>query len=241
MYNIDKNRKSISFKIASLLVRVISHKPKVKYLGQGFVDEPFMFLVNHASRKAPTKIELFFPRDFRMWGTHELTEGFKEIHKYLTTTYFHQKKHYPKFWAKIVGTLASPFFYSFYRGMRIIPTYRDFRFMNTIKMSVDYINQGKPIVIYPEDSSEGYKTKIEKFFNGYLSLLDFAFKKGIDLNIYVSYFQNENNTFYIDEPIKYSVLREKFENNYDQISESLRTRMNQIAEETSKKHKKKKH
>ena len=102
MYNIEKNRKSLSFKIASLLVKVISHKPKVKYLGQEFEDGSFLLLSNHSARKSPTKIELYFKRDLRMWDTHELTEGFKEVHKYLTKIYFHEKKHMPKFWANIV-------------------------------------------------------------------------------------------------------------------------------------------
>ena len=239
MYNIEKNRKSLSFKIASQLVKVISHKPKVKYLGQEFEDGSFLLLSNHSARKAPTKIELYFKRDLRMWGTHELTEGFKEVHKYLTNTYFHEKKHWPKFWAKTLGTLATPFFYSFYKGMRIIPTYRDARFMNTLKMSLQYIQNGTPIIIYPEDSSKGYNELIEHFFSGFVSLLDLALKRGHDLNVYVAYFQNQNNTFYIDNPVRYSALKEKFNGDYDQISEHLRGRMNEIAKETSKKKKKK--
>ena len=237
MYNIEKNRKSLSFKIASQLVKVISHKPKVKYLGQEFEDGSFLLLSNHSARKAPTKIELYFKRDLRMWGTHELTEGFKEVHKYLTNTYFHEKKHWPKFWAKTLGTLATPFFYSFYKGMRIIPTYRDARFMNTLKMSLQYIQNGTPIIIYPEDSSKGYNELIEHFFSGFVSLLDLAIKRGHDLNVYVAYFQNKNNTFYIDEPVRYSKLKEKYEGNYDLISEALRNRMNEIAEMTAKKKK----
>lgn len=233
MYNIEKNRKSLSFKIASQLVKVISHKPKVKYLGQEFEDGSFLLLSNHSARKAPTKIELYFKRDLRMWGTYELTEGFKAAHKYLTNTYFHEKKHWPKFWAKTLGTLAAPFFYSFYRGMRIIPTYRDARFMNTIKMSLQYIQNGTPIVIYPEDSSKGYNELIEHFFSGFVSLLEIALKKGHDLNVYVAYFQNKNNTFYIDNPVRYSLLKEKYEGNYDLIAEALRNRMNEIAEQTA--------
>ena len=233
MYNIEKNRKSLSFKIASQLVKVISHKPKVKYLGQEFEDGSFLLLSNHSARKAPTKIELYFKRDLRMWGAHELTEGFKEVHKYLTNTYFHEKKHWPKFWAKTLGTLAAPFFFSFYRGLRIIPTYRDARFMNTLKMSLEYIQKGTPIVIYPEDSSKGYNEIIEHFFSGFVSLLEIALKKGHDLNVYVAYFQNKNNTFYIDNPVRYSLLKEKYEGNYDLIAEALRKRMNEIAVESS--------
>ena len=102
--NLEKNRKKFSFKLASFINHILVHRPKVKFLGEEFPDEPIILLANHVGKKTPVKIELYYPRDFRMWGTHEMTEGFKAVHKYLTTTYYHQKKHLPKWLAYIVGT-----------------------------------------------------------------------------------------------------------------------------------------
>ena len=78
---------------------------------------------------------------------------------------------------------------------------------------------------------------IEHFFSGFVSLLDIAYRRGHDLNVYVAYFQNKNNTFYIDNPIRYSLLKKQYQSNYDLIAEALRNRMNEIAEQTRKKKK----
>ena len=226
--NIERNRKKFSFKFAAFLNHIIIHKPKVKYLGKKeFPNEPIMVLANHVGKKAPVKIELHYPRDFRMWGTYEMTEGFKSAHRYLRTTYYHDKKHMPKWLAFIIASLAAPFANMFYKGMRIIPTYPDARLMNTMRLSVKTYESGKDIVIYPEDSSHGYDDEIKHFFAGFVSLLDFLYNKGHDVPVYVTYLNRKTNTFIVNEQIKYSELKNKYSNN-EEIAEAMRILMNSL-------------
>lgn len=231
MDQIEKNRKRLSFKIFSFIVRFISHKPKFIFKDEkGFSDGPFLILSNHAGRKAPTKIDQYFKFNPYMWGTHEMTEGVKGVQKYLTTTYFHEKKHWPKVIAKIIGTIVAPLVNGYYRGLRLIPTYQDGRFFKTVKTSVKKVQNGSSIVIFPEDSSLGYKAKIEWFFSGFCTLLDSLLRANIDLPIYVIYLQTKNNTFYVDAPVMYSSIKEQFNGNKDDIAHELRKRMNSLAD-----------
>ena len=211
-------------------MKILYPKPKVLFLGEEFNEGPFLFLINHCGTKTPPKIECYFPRDFYMWGTYEMTLGLKKVHKYLTYTFYYKKKKWPRVIAYIVGTIFSPFAYMFYQGMRIIPTYQDSRFMGTIKNTFKVINEGKAVVIYPEDSNEGYKDQIEKFFNGYLTLCELAKRKGIDLPIYVAYYNRKKNKIVIEKPILYSTLINEY-NDHDKISEVLRTKMNNLINE----------
>ncbi|MBO4667636.1 MAG: hypothetical protein J5666_05885 [Bacilli bacterium] len=224
---VDRSRKKVSFKIARFLVKLLYHKPKMIFLGEKFNDGPFLFLINHCGTKTPPKIECYFERDFYMWGTYEMTQGLKAVHHYLVHTFYHQKKKWPLFFAALVGTIFSPFAYMFYQGMRIIPTYHDSRFLSSIKNSLRVLNDNKVIVIYPEDSNDGYKDKIEKFFNGYLTLCDIAKRKGLDLPIYVAYYNRKKNKIIIDNPVYYSSLCNTY-SNQDEISEVLRNKMNDL-------------
>ena len=106
---IKRCRKKISFKIARGLVKLLYHRPKMVYLGEEFNDGPFVFLINHCGTKTPPKIECYFPRDYYMWGTYEMTLGLKGVHHYLVHTFYHQKKHWPIVFAWLVGTIFAPF------------------------------------------------------------------------------------------------------------------------------------
>ena len=227
--NLERNRKRFSFKLAKFINLVMVRRPKVKFLGEEFPDEPILFLANHVGKKVPVKIELYYPRDFRMWGTHEMTEGFKEVHKYLRTTYYHNKFHLPKWFAAIVATLAAPFANMFYKGMRLIPTYPDYRFLTTTKLSINAFVGGKDIVVYPEDSSTGYKDNLEYFFSGFVSFLETMHRRGKDIPVYVSYFQRKKNTFIINDKIMYSSLKEQY-GDFDSIAKEIRKIMNSLSD-----------
>lgn len=225
--NLEKNRKSFSFKFASAINHILVHKPKVKFLGEEFPDEPILLLANHVGKKTPVKIELYYPRDFRMWGTHEMAEGVKSVHKYLRTTYYHEKKHFPKWIACIIATIFAPFADMFYRGMRVIPTYTDYRFFGTIKRTVRELEEGKDIVIYPEDSSKGYLDQLSFLHPGFVSFLDILYKKGRDLPVYVTYLNRKKNTFIVSERMYYSELKEKY-GSYEEIAEAMRLLINSL-------------
>ena len=226
--NLDKNRKRFSFKFTKFISFIINRKPKVVFTEEPLPDEPVIILSNHVARKAPSKFELYYPRDLRMWGTHEMTEGIKEVRKYLVHTYFYRKKHYPKFLAAIVGTLLSPLLNSFYKGARLIPTYDDVRFLTTIKYSLKAFFEGKDIVIFPEDSSNGYFDEIKHIFSGFLSLLDALARKGKDAIVYVTYYIKKKNVFVYSKRFLFSELKKQFET-FDNIAEYLRIVMNSLS------------
>ena len=223
-----KGKKTLSFKICQLITKILYPRPKFAYIdADGFIDQPFIFIVNHCGSKVPTRIENFFPVPMYMWGTHEMTEGLKAVQHYLIHIYYHQKKHVALFWARIIGTLFAPFANGFYKGTRLIPTYTDGRLIKTFKETDELVNQGNSLVIYPEDSSEGYKDQIEYLFNGFLTFCQMRARKGIDMPIYVAYFQKKKKLFVIDKPRYYSELLKEY-GEHDKIAKELRLRMNSL-------------
>lgn len=226
--NVEEGRKSFAFRAARVVVKILYHRPKFIFLdGDGFIDGPSIFIVNHSGSHTPTRVECYFPRDLYMWGTHEMTEGLKAVHHYLIHIYYHQKKHFKMFWARIIGTIFCPFANAFYKGMRIIPTYRDGRLMQTFKETEQHINKGEILVIYPEDSSQGYKDEPDKVFNGFLVFAQMMLRKGKDLPIYTAHYQKKGKKFIIDKPRYYSELLKEY-GDHDAVAEALRLRMNSL-------------
>ena len=239
MKDFNRLRKTFGFRFSRLIVRMIAKKPKYLFLGSEFPkDKPYYFLVNHCGKKSPLKIDCYSKWDLRIWGTYEMTMGYKSVRKYLIKTYYHEKKHLPKFLAWIVGTIVYPFVAGYYVGMRIIPTYTDIRFVTTLNETIDAVKENMGIVIFPEDSSKGYKKEIPYFFSGFVKSLHHLNKRGYDMDIYVGYLIKKKNTFVVMDPVKYSELIEKYGKDDEAIAEALRIEMNKLAYINLKEHKK---
>ena len=94
--------------------------------------------------------------------------------------------------ARLFCIIAAPLAYLFYRGLTLISTYPDHRFRKTIKESLKTLDNGQSLVIFPEDSSKGYFDELTYFYSGFLLLAKTAYKKGKDVEIYLSYYRLVN-------------------------------------------------
>ena len=218
-----KNRTSF-WRFISCILRIFVRKPKFYFLGEEFSDQA-IYLSNHVGAKVPLALELYFPKEFRFWGVHSMNDNFKERYHYLSVTYFHKKKHINKFLSKIIAVVATPILGIFYWGIRLLPTYNDARLIPTIRKSIDILNENQSIVIFPEDSSNGYHDVLTHYYSGFYLLAKKAYEKGIDLQIYNMYFHKKERVFVVDQPIKFSKLL-SLNKSGDEIAEMFRVKAN---------------
>lgn len=190
-------------------LKIFKRRSKFYYLGEE-INGPALIMSNHVGASGPLSFELFHPVIFRLWGTHEMTGSFKEVYKYLSTTYFHNKKHMPKLIAKIVGGIACPFLHRFYKGLEILPTYHDARLVTSIKKSVESLKAGQPIVIFPENSDNGYFDHLTEFFPGSIMLLELCERNNIDVPVYVSYYNKHNRKHLFSKPVYWKDIKGQF-------------------------------
>ncbi|MBQ9793009.1 MAG: hypothetical protein IJW32_04640 [Clostridia bacterium] len=226
-----KNRK-FWFRCLKGFLKIFVRRPKFIYLGEQ-INTPSIILSNHVGAKGPVKLELYLNTQFRFWGTYEMNSNLKSIYKYLSNIYFYKKKHMPKFLAKIVGFIACPFLKLFYSGLNLISTYPDVRFRKTLRESLNTINSSQNLIIFPEDSSNGYHDTLLSFYSGFVFFADICLKQGLDLPIYVMYFKKKQNTFIVDKPIKYSELA-KMNLDKKEIAKLLCDKANSLAEVENK-------
>ena len=136
------------FKALKKVMKIRYKKPKFIYLGDE-IKQGSVILSNHEGTDAPMAFEIYHDSKFRMWGASEMNSGLVSLYKYQTKVYYHEKKHWNIHAARAFCLLASPLTNLFYSGLNLISTYRDTRFIKTIKESYTTLTGGENIIIYP--------------------------------------------------------------------------------------------
>lgn len=222
---VRKKRKAY-FELMKKMMRGRYKQPKFIYLGEE-ISTSSIILSNHEGTDAPMGLEIYLDKPIRMWGAHEMNSGLVKLYKYQTKVYYHEKKHWNIHLARLFCLIASPLTNLFYSGLDLISTYKDGRFIKTIRESISSLKNGDNIVIFPEVSDKGYLKELEGFHAGFVLMCEQCLREGIDVPIFVTYYKKEENTYIIDKPVKYSVLKEKYKTR-NEISCELCRRCNEL-------------
>ncbi len=183
----------LSFFRKKVVVETLSDEP---------LGEKAIYLSNHAGANGPMTYEIYFPKRLTCWGAHEMCEGIKSRWNYLYHVFYRQKLHWGKFKSFIVATVFCPFSRLLYSGVGLIPTYHDTRFLTSLKMSRRALDENSSILIFPENSEEGYKNPPDSFHNGFMALHK-VYKRhsGENLPVYVCYFGAKQHRIVVSKPI----------------------------------------
>ena len=229
---IDRSNRKSWFRILCAFLKIFVHKRQYIFLGDVPSDkETFILFSNHVGASGPVAHELYAPFKFRFWGTYEMTEKLSVCYKYFTEIYLHNKKGMNLGLAKFLGALAIPFVRLFYRGMKLIPTYRNINLVKTISLSMASLSSGENLIIFPEDSHDGYHNHLTKFFGGGFFAADKYCKKfNKDIVLYNSYYLKKQKLIVVDKGIPFSQLKAKYNNNYQAMADEFCKRANEIGD-----------
>jgi 1-acyl-sn-glycerol-3-phosphate acyltransferase len=214
------------FEVVKKIILIRYKKPKFVYLGTP-PENGAIIVSNHEGTDAPLSLELFTDLPLAFWGAYEMNNGVKQTYKYQSEIYYHQKKHWNIVLAKAFCLLASPLTTMFYKGLHVISVYRDARFRRTLDESIRALTCGDNVVIFPEDSKNGYLPQLEAFFDGFLVLAELCEKKGVKVPIYITFFKRKELVYIFDAPVYYSDLKSQGLTR-SQISKLLLERCNEL-------------
>ncbi len=223
----NPNRKAW-FKAYAGLLKMAKKKSRFIYLGEE-ISGGAVILSNHVGTAGPLSFELFLDKPTRFWGAHEMNERLRDMYKYQSEVFYHEKRGWNLFGARMFCLLASPLTWIFYKGLNLISTYKDARLAHTMRQSLDALRAGTNIVIFPEISDKGYLDVLEGFHGGFALLLEFCKKRGMDIPVYVTYYNKKNQAHLVDRPILYSELLRRFASREEQ-AEYFCARCNRLGE-----------
>ncbi len=215
-----KQKRAAWYRGMKQMMKVRYKKSQFVFLGE-MPTKGSIILSNHEGTDAPMALEIYCQFPIRMWGTHEMNSGLKRMYKYQSRVYYHQKKHWNLHLARLFCLIASPLTNLFYKGLKLISTYKDGRFKTTINESYEALKSGENVVIFPEKSPDGYESELKGFYAGFLVLAQYCFKQGLDTPIYVSYFKKKERLYLFEKPILYSELKSKFETRDEMLAHLL--------------------
>lgn len=228
--NKPKQKRKWWFRVLMKLMKGRYKEPKFVYLGEK-IGNGGLIISNHEGTDAPLSLEMYCDKPLRMWGTCEMNSGLVKMYKYQTRVYYHEKKHWNLHLARLFCLIASPLTNLYYKGLELISTYKDGRFIKTLRESVKALKEGDNIVVFPEDSTNGYLAQLEGFHLGFVALAETCYKKGMDVPVYVTYFNKEKLVYMIDKPVLYSELR-KDGATREEIAQRLLERCNELGRMT---------
>lgn len=214
------------FEALKKIMKVRYKKPTFIFLGER-ISSGGLILSNHEGTDAPMSLEIYLNAPLRMWGAHEMNSGLKQMYKYQTRVYYHEKKHWNLHLARLFCLIASPLTNLFYKGLNLISTYKDQRFIKTLKESLSAIRAGENIVVFPENSAKGYLEELEEFYHGFIMLAETCEKAGIDLPIFVTYYRKKDKVYIVDAPIYYSSFKAENKSR-EEIATILLNRCNEL-------------
>lgn len=205
---------------------------KVQFIYKGEeIQNQAVILCNHEGTDGPMSWEMHSKKQVRFWGAHEMNSGLIKMYKYQTKVYYHQKKHWNLFLARLFCLIASPLTNIFYKGLDLISTYPDLRFYKTIRESIESVKEGDNIVIFPEKSLEGYQEELLGFYGGFITLAKSLLSEGIRAPIYVSYLNKKKKVCLVDAPRYIDDLINEYGNDPDKIAQALCDRCNELGRE----------
>ena len=167
---LKRKKDSLLFKIYKGFIKLFKKKVKYYYLGEKF-DNGALIFSNHESTKGPLAWEFYCDKRVRFLGNKEMNSGLIRMYKYQTKVYYHEKKHWNLFLARLFCLLATPLTWLFYNGLHLISIRDGVALRKTILDAYISLSEYREnLVIFPEDSTNGYLEELEGFKHGFLSL-----------------------------------------------------------------------
>lgn len=237
MSNNNSTKKLKRGPIFSALKKVVSlfkKKIEVVNLSGEPLDPRAIYISNHAGANGPLSYEIYFPNRLTIWGAHEMCEGIKSRWNYLYHVFYIQKLHWSKFKAFVIATLFCPISRLVYGAIGLIPTYKDSRFIESIKRSVKVLDANTALLIFPEDSEKGYLNPPESLHDGFIAIANVYQKlRGVSLPVYPCYFFAKSRKIIVAEPIDVIALKEKGFTEDEVKNIALQSMQNLYYDETS--------
>lgn len=136
------------YKAVKWLVKVFYPKIQVEGM-ENLPDEPVLVVGNHTQMNGPICCELYFPGDRYTWCAGEMMH-LKEVPAYAYRDFWSAKPKYIRWFYRLLSYVIAPLSVCIFNNARTIGVYHDARAISTFKKTVQRLQEGSSVVVFPE-------------------------------------------------------------------------------------------
>ena len=173
-----------------------------------FIDEPCIFIGNHAGAYGPLEMTTKFPTWDRQWlWCNEGIMDRKTCPDYIRHDYWWpEDSRLAGFYSAVLPPVVALILPPVLRSAPTIPVYHDLRITKTFRESVRRMEEGNHIVIFPEQA-DGFQHHREEISTGWMTLCPMARAKlGRPIRIYPVHVDHHRHVFRVAPPVVWDSL-----------------------------------
>lgn len=126
--------------------------PKIEVVGQdNLPEEPVILVGNHSQINGPIACELYAPGKHYTWCAGEMMH-LKDVPAYAYRDFWSGKPKAVRWFYKLLSYLIAPLSVCIFNNANTIGVYHDTRIISTFKQTVQRLQEGNHVVIFPEHS-----------------------------------------------------------------------------------------
>ncbi|GHU65120.1 hypothetical protein FACS1894184_00290 [Clostridia bacterium] len=210
------------YRCARGLVRLFG--PKVKTPPREAFPEPAVFVCHHHNMRGPITTMAWAPVPLHPWSLAVFFKA-KDLTQHFGGFTFSQRFGWPRPLAYAVAWLISAPISLLMRSMYAVPVYRkSIESIKTMRVSVDILLRGEPIVIYPDIQYDSDDERLGEMYRGFLLLERFYREKtGLHLPFVPLYFDPKRKSLRLGEPVLFpdGDMREHLDEVYVKIRDAV--------------------
>lgn len=200
-----KKKRNILYLLVCALIRLFYRRPGFSGT-ERLPDEPCVIVGNHTQMNGPIIGELFFPGKPWIWCAGEMMHR-KEVPDYAFTDFWSFKPKWTHPFFRLLSYLITPLALLLFNNARTIPVYHDTRLITTFRSSIEKLQEGCSVLIFPEKNMR-WNSILYDFQDKFVDLARFYYRKtGKALSFVPVYNAPSLHQTLIGEPIAFDPSR----------------------------------
>lgn len=202
-------KKTVKQHISYLCYRVIrglvwAFYPKIKVEGlENLPDEPCLVVANHTQMNGPIACELHFPGERRIWCAGQMMH-LKDVPAYAYQDFWSAKPKATRWFYKLLSYLIAPISVCVFNNAHTIAVYRDTRIISTFRKTVQSLEAGANVVVFPE-CAVPHNNIVNTFQDKFIDVAKLYYKRtGKALQFVPMYIAPNLKTMYLGKPLVFS-------------------------------------
>lgn len=177
--------------------------PKIEVVGQdNLPEEPVIIVGNHSQMNGPIACELYTPGKHYIWCAGEMMH-LKDVPAYAYQDFWSKKPKAVRWFYKLLSYIIAPFSVCVFNNAHTIGVYHDARSISTFKQTVQRLQEGNHVVIFPEHNVP-YNHIVCQFQDRFIDVAKLYYKRtGKAVCFVPMYLAPKLKKMYFGKPIRF--------------------------------------